>query len=169
MMMRPRVEDRRPLVVLLGLMIGLAWLALWLWSRSPYGRFLDHSQLGEASGGSYLQLLLLFAAGWTVMTTAMMLPTSLPLITLFRATVARRPDRRLPHRRRLQPGQKRRRRRRSIVLPAPDTRFRFNQTGRRRHQTCGRRQSPQKNRKRGGTIKIPIRLPGIIKRQIRNL
>ena len=94
MMMRPRVEDRRPFLVLLGGLIVLAWLALWLWSQSPYARFLDHGEIGGASEVSYLQLLALFAIGWTVMTTAMMLPTSLPLIALFRIVISQRADRR---------------------------------------------------------------------------
>jgi predicted metal-binding membrane protein len=33
----------------------------------------------------------IFVGAWTTMTVAMMLPTALPLVTLFRATVARRP------------------------------------------------------------------------------
>src|SRR3712207_5654677 len=32
--------------VVMALMIGLAWLTLWVWGLSPYGRFLNHSQLG---------------------------------------------------------------------------------------------------------------------------
>ena len=39
-----------------------------------------------------LVLILVFVVGWTLMTVAMMLPTSLPLVTLFRALVRRRPD-----------------------------------------------------------------------------
>lgn len=36
--------------------------------------------------------MLVFIAGWTVMIVAMMLPTSLPLVTLFHTIVGRRPD-----------------------------------------------------------------------------
>ena len=35
----------------------------------------------------------MFVAGWTVMTIAMMLPTSLPLITMFEKVVRRKDDR----------------------------------------------------------------------------
>ena len=37
--------------------------------------------------------MLVFLAGWTLMTVAMMLPTSLPLVTLFRRLTRRRSDR----------------------------------------------------------------------------
>ena len=37
--------------------------------------------------------MLVFVAGWIVMIIAMMLPTSLPLVTTFRALVRKRPDR----------------------------------------------------------------------------
>ena len=76
-------------------LVALAWLALVVWGQSPYGRFLDHSQLAEIdlgpNGGS-AGLIALFVTGWTVMTIAMMLPTSLPLFTLFRRLIQRRAD-----------------------------------------------------------------------------
>jgi predicted metal-binding membrane protein len=88
--------DRRILVtVLLGL-VALAWYALWVWSLSPYARFLDHEVLAELpliGSGDYVLLLSLFVAGWTLMIIAMMLPTSLPLITLFHGMVRQRLNR----------------------------------------------------------------------------
>jgi predicted metal-binding membrane protein len=45
---------------------------------------------GPLQAGAHLGL---FIVGWTLMTIAMMLPTSLPLVTLFHAAVRRRPDR----------------------------------------------------------------------------
>src|SRR3712207_933990 len=73
-------------------LIALAWLALWVWRQSPYGRFLGHHSL-EAVGGN-AALMLVFVAGWTLMVVAMMLPTSLPLVAaLFRTLVRGRPDR----------------------------------------------------------------------------
>ena len=69
-------------VALLGL-VALAWLALWVWERSPYGRFLSHRDLEGAGLSDLARLTPLFVAGWTVMTVAMMLPTSMPLVTLF--------------------------------------------------------------------------------------
>ena len=75
-------NDRLLLVLLLGL-IALAWASLWVWGQSPYGRFLDHEELTDVTGED-IRLLVFFVAGWTLMIFAMMLPTTLPLITLFR-------------------------------------------------------------------------------------
>lgn len=89
-------DDRRPFLVVMAALISMTWLALWLWSLSPYARFLDHELLGELDftlSGEYLTLLLIFVAGWTLMLVAMMLPTSLPLITLYRRLTRQRPDR----------------------------------------------------------------------------
>jgi predicted metal-binding membrane protein len=89
-------DDRRPFLVVMAALIAMTWLALWLWSLSPYARFLDHELLGELDftlSGEYLTLLLIFVAGWTLMLVAMMLPTSLPLITLYRRLTRQRPDR----------------------------------------------------------------------------
>jgi len=89
----PRVRDDKLFAsALLGLIV-LAWLSLWIWSSSPWGRFLGHEEGGEAGlADDYVILLLVFVVGWTLMTVAMMLPTSLPLVTLFRALVRKRPD-----------------------------------------------------------------------------
>src|SRR5690348_2529939 len=70
--------------ILAGVISGLvliAWWALWLWGRSPHGHMLMH-----ASGS----VTVLFVAGWTLMSIAMMLPTSLPLILLFQRMVSGR-------------------------------------------------------------------------------
>lgn len=78
--------------ILLAALVGLAlaaWVALWLWSASPAGRYLDHRDL--ATDGLTLLTSGLFVAGWLLMTIAMMLPTSLPLVATFRAIVGRRP------------------------------------------------------------------------------
>src|SRR5688572_17890856 len=84
----------RPFFWLMGLLIGLAWLILWIWDRSPYGRYLHHAQLRELGlTGSPFVPVALYLAGWTLMTAAMMLPTSLPLLEIFRRLVARKPNR----------------------------------------------------------------------------
>src|SRR5574341_18266 len=91
----PRVDNRPYFVPLLLALIAIAWLALFVWGESPYGRFLSHEELGEISIGLNAEgagLALVFVAGWTVMTVAMMLPTSLPLITMFGRVVSKRPD-----------------------------------------------------------------------------
>ena len=89
--MWPTVRDRRPFLATFAGLIALMWLTLWLWGRSPYGRFLSHEELGEPVA-SYELLALLFVAGWTLMTVAMMLPTSLPLVALFHSFVRARPN-----------------------------------------------------------------------------
>ena len=73
--------------------VGLAWCALWIWDRSPYGRYLSHQKLGEIDAGSLLLPITLYLVGWTLMTVAMMLPTTLPLLEIFRRLTARRQDR----------------------------------------------------------------------------
>jgi len=36
------MDTRRWFVPVAGMLTGTAWLALWLWEQSPYGRYLDH-------------------------------------------------------------------------------------------------------------------------------
>lgn len=83
---------RRNLWLSLGLLSGLAWLALWVWGQSPYARFLDHDGLNHAHLSTGL-FLLLVVAGWNLMLIAMMLPSSLPLLNTFQRLAANRPDR----------------------------------------------------------------------------
>ncbi len=94
-MLAPRVDNRRYFAPLLVALIALAWLALYAWGESPYGRFLRHDELAEIDIGLNAEsfgLMSVFVAGWTVMSIAMMLPTSLPLFTLFQRLVRRRDD-----------------------------------------------------------------------------
>jgi predicted metal-binding membrane protein len=89
-------DDRRLFAATMAALIAMTWLVMAMWSASPYARFLDHEALGElgsAFGMQYLVFLLLFVVGWTLMTVAMMLPTSMPLVTLFRRLTRQRPDR----------------------------------------------------------------------------
>jgi predicted metal-binding membrane protein len=91
----PRAHDRRLFTALVVALVVLAWLVLWLWGQSPYGRFLNHEQLAEVEiglDGNALLLAVVFVAGWTLMTFAMMLPTSLPLVQLFRRLTRQRAD-----------------------------------------------------------------------------
>ena len=81
-----------------------AWLALWLWGQSPYARWLDHGSWAEiGAAGSLCRALpggpdtltgSLVVGGWVLMLCAMMLPTTLPLLDIFRRLTARRADRR---------------------------------------------------------------------------
>lgn len=85
------LSQRHLVTPLLVSLILLAWVTLWLWGQSPYGRFLDHTELnpGDFADG---RAILLIVTGWTVMIVAMMLPTSLPLVTMFHRMMRRRPD-----------------------------------------------------------------------------
>ncbi len=62
----------------------LAWWTLWLESSSPYGHALLHgaAHLSSVSTNPWF-LAALFVVAWTLMTMAMMLPTTIPLIVLF--------------------------------------------------------------------------------------
>jgi predicted metal-binding membrane protein len=92
----PRVHDRRLFTALLLALIALAWVALLAWEQSPYGQFLDHRELAEVElgvSGDAIGFAALFVAGWTLMTFAMMLPTSLPLIQMFQRMTRLRENR----------------------------------------------------------------------------
>jgi predicted metal-binding membrane protein len=93
---------QRVFLPVLAALIGLAWLTLWAWARSPYGRYLEHGNW-TASGpaaflcrvvpaGAVVVPMALYAAAWILMTAAMMLPTTLPLFNTFDRLTARRPD-----------------------------------------------------------------------------
>src|SRR5947209_7197757 len=77
--------------LLMVLLITFAWVALWVWGQSPYSRFLNHAQLDQVSFEG-VGFILAYLAGWVLMTAAMMLPTSLPLIQLFYGITRRKPD-----------------------------------------------------------------------------
>lgn len=91
----PRVRAPRLFIGVVGTLVVLSWIALVLWSWSPYSRFLSHEGVGEvaAFSGDYAALFVVFVAGWTLMTVAMMLPTSLPLLAFFQSLVRVRRDR----------------------------------------------------------------------------
>jgi predicted metal-binding membrane protein len=67
--------------ILAGLILG-AWLALGAWTASPYAHYLDHAAQPAGVTPS-LASLALFALGWTLMITAMMLPTATSLLRGF--------------------------------------------------------------------------------------
>jgi predicted metal-binding membrane protein len=97
------LEPRRPLLLLLGGLIALAWLALALWELSPHARYLDHGTWTELGVGAWLCRAvpagpvlvpaLLYALGWVLMIAAMMLPTTLPLLGIFERLTETRSDR----------------------------------------------------------------------------
>lgn len=88
--MRTRTQTHRPLAACLAGLSILAWLSLWLWGQSPYGRYLGHHDLDLVIVDP--ALIPVFIAGWIVMTVAMMLPTAVPLIDLFHKMVRSRPN-----------------------------------------------------------------------------
>jgi len=80
----------------------LAWCALGLFQLSPYGRYLDHDWTADGAGASICSAVaggelvvpaVLYVGGWVLMTAAMMLPTTLPLVGIFRRLVAGNPGR----------------------------------------------------------------------------
>jgi len=90
----------RVFLPVLAALVALAWVALWAWTRSPWGRYLEHDDWtasGPAAvlcqslpGGSVIVPAALYAAAWILMSAAMMLPTTLPLFDTFdRLTLAR--------------------------------------------------------------------------------
>lgn len=96
-------RHRRIFLPVLGAMVVLAWMTLWLWARSPYGRYLAHGDAlssGPAAGlcraipgGSPVLQAALYALSWTLMIMAMMLPTTLSLSGAVERIVADRPHR----------------------------------------------------------------------------
>jgi predicted metal-binding membrane protein len=82
-------------------LVGLSWAALLVWDASPFGRYLNHGGWSAAGGalcqalphGSIVVPALLYVSGWLVMSAAMMLPTSLPLVRLFDRMIANGPNR----------------------------------------------------------------------------
>src|SRR5512147_1557787 len=86
-------SDRKAFFWLIGSLAASAWIALWIWGRSPYGRYLGHQQLGELGTDSLLLPITFYLVGWTLMTIAMMLPTALPLLERFHRLTEQREDR----------------------------------------------------------------------------
>jgi predicted metal-binding membrane protein len=83
--------DRPGRRVVVGLVVS-AWAILAVWSASPYAALLSHTGIGER-GVSPILRLVAFGAGWALMTVAMMLPGSLPLLERFSQAAQHRPER----------------------------------------------------------------------------
>jgi predicted metal-binding membrane protein len=77
------LDERRLRTLLLAAFVTLAWLTLWAWSRTAGGQHFHHAAMGAAVFKQGLSSVLFFASGWTLMTIAMMLPTSFPLLGRF--------------------------------------------------------------------------------------
>ena len=97
-----RSEQARVALTLIGALIALAWLTLAAWSVSPWQRWLDHGGWADTTWlaevcralpqGQRLAPALAYASAWLLMITAMMLPTTLPLLAIFRRIVGARHD-----------------------------------------------------------------------------
>jgi predicted metal-binding membrane protein len=98
-----RVTDPRfVLGLLLAALAAMAWAALWLWSLSPWSRYLGDGGWGDAGalaalcravpGGDIIVPASIHAVAWVLMIAAMMLPTTFPLLLMFRRITRGRPD-----------------------------------------------------------------------------
>ena len=92
--------QQRLFVPVFAALILLTWALLWWWQLSDYRHHILHGpqahhllHLGHGPSLSWMGIGL-SALGWLLMCIAMMLPTSLPLILVYRRLVARRTDRR---------------------------------------------------------------------------
>jgi predicted metal-binding membrane protein len=80
----------------------MSWVALAAWSASPYARYMEHGGWGDATllaalcravpGGNVVVPAAVHALGWVLMITAMMLPTTWPILSLFRSITRARSD-----------------------------------------------------------------------------
>ena len=83
-------------------LVVASWAALAYWSASPYRRYVDHPGLIEPGAllafcrsipqGDIVVPLVLHALAWVLMIAAMMLPTTFPLLTMFRNVARGRSD-----------------------------------------------------------------------------
>src|SRR5690349_17176971 len=90
------------LALALGTLSLSAWLALWAWSASPWARYAAHDGWLESEafaalcrslpGGSVLVPAALYALAWVLMIAAMMLPTTYPVLGIFRVMTRARVD-----------------------------------------------------------------------------
>jgi len=68
----------------MGGLVGGAWLSLGLLGASPYASYLGHDlAVEDGDAGAIALRVAAFVAGWLLMSIAMMLPSSLPLVTVF--------------------------------------------------------------------------------------
>ncbi len=81
---------RSLLLPVLGGIVVLAWIALWWLEQTPIGGLFHQHDIGghgsHDQSGAWLHAGA-FLVGWLLMTVAMMLPTTVPLVRLFRRMV----------------------------------------------------------------------------------
>ena len=88
-------RNHRLLVTLLVAVSAIAWFVLWHWGHSPYLHYVHHAHQHAPPNGSGFVAAMIFVSGWTLMTVAMMLPTSIPLLSVFSTVARERRDRTL--------------------------------------------------------------------------
>jgi predicted metal-binding membrane protein len=98
----PRVDRRFFILALIGALAAIAWVAIALWSASPYARYLDHGRWLEPvwldelcraiPQGELVLPAVSYAGAWLLMIVAMMLPTTLPLLGVFSRITSGRAD-----------------------------------------------------------------------------
>ena len=76
--LRVDIDRRRSYMTAASLVLS-AWLALAIWSLSPYAEWLDHAQIENIAAPPTVRLVV-FTLGWTLMIIAMMLPSTLLLL-----------------------------------------------------------------------------------------
>ncbi|MBI4475512.1 MAG: DUF2182 domain-containing protein [Acidobacteria bacterium] len=84
------LSEGRKKAAVLAAFIALSWVTLWAWGQTDYGQHLNHAAMGSAIFAEGLRSIAFFVIGWTLMTVAMMLPTSLPLLGMFETIVSSR-------------------------------------------------------------------------------
>lgn len=87
----PPGVERTALIGAVAASAAAAWALLWL-GDANHGALHFHGQ-GTAAGPSVVAGLALFVVAWTGMSLAMMLPTSLPVLTVLHTFAGQRPDR----------------------------------------------------------------------------
>jgi predicted metal-binding membrane protein len=98
----PRVDRRFFTLALIAALAAIAWVAIALWSASPYALYLDHGHWLEPMWldelcrvipqGEFVVPAVSYAGAWLLMIVAMMLPTTLPLLGVFSRITSGRVD-----------------------------------------------------------------------------
>jgi predicted metal-binding membrane protein len=95
--LRPFVAQQLVFTTLFVLLVAGAWAGLWLWSASPYARYLQHPGWADVTTfASFCRDVAtpvgVHVLSWMLMIAAMMLPTTYPLLAMFRRITAGRTD-----------------------------------------------------------------------------
>jgi predicted metal-binding membrane protein len=88
----PPAVERTALMGVVGLLAAAAWAVLWLADAKAHGVLHFHGQTDFVTPFQ-LSAILMFIGAWTGMSVAMMLPTSLPVLTTLHTFAGERADR----------------------------------------------------------------------------